>query len=607
MCGIVGYIGMHRAADYLVNGLSKLEYRGYDSAGIAVLENNKIRVEKCVGRLDALRTKLGNNIPEGNIGIGHTRWATHGRPSDLNAHPHVAGKFAIVHNGIIENYLKLKEELLAKGHEFTSETDTEVVAHLLEDYYEGDFEEAVKKVLRVIRGSYALAFMCEDQPDMIICTKKDNPLVIGLGDGENFIASDIPAIINETRRTFIMSDGEIATVTPDGVWIQDINGVPISKKVFIVSWNAEAAEKSGYDHFMLKEINEQPKAIRDTVSGRINLEEKNIAFPELCWTEDEMKEINKIFIVACGTAYHAGIVGKYYLEQLARIPVEVDIASEFRYRSPLVDGNSLTIVISQSGETSDTLAALREAKRLGARTLAVTNVVGSSIAREADQVVYTYAGPEIAVASTKAYTTQLLAMLMLSIYVARLRNTLDKRTIAGLVTALANLPNAVEQTLKHTETIKGLAEKYSPCNDVFFLGRSLDYAVALEGALKLKEISYIHAEAYAAGELKHGTLALLVPGVPVIVLATQEDIYDKTISNLQEVKAREAEVLAIGFEGDSSLENYADHVVYIPKTDKYLAPMLSVVPLQLFAYHAALVRGCDVDKPRNLAKSVTVE
>ena len=607
MCGIVGYIGMHKAADFLVDGLSKLEYRGYDSAGIAVLDQGKIRLDKCVGRLENLKRKLGGNMPEGTVGIGHTRWATHGRPSDLNAHPHVAGKFAVVHNGIIENYLKLKEELLAKGHKFISETDTEVVAHLLEDKYEGDFEEAVKQVLRVIRGSYSLAFMCEDEPDMIICTKKDNPLVIGLGEGENFIASDIPAIINETRRTFIMSDGEIATVTPDGVWVQDVNGVPISKKVFIVNWNAEAAEKGGYDHFMLKEINEQPKAIRDTMTGRINAEDQTIHFPELNWTEEEMAEINKIFIVACGTAYHAGIVGKYYLEQLARIPVEVDIASEFRYRSPLVDGNSLTIVISQSGETSDTLAALREAKRLGARTLAVTNVVGSSIAREADQVVYTYAGPEIAVASTKAYITQLLAMLMLSIYIGRLSDTIDKKLARYLVSCLLELPKQVAKTLENTQLIEAQTAHYAKCNDVFFLGRSLDYAVALEGALKLKEISYIHAEAYAAGELKHGTLALIVEGVPVIIIATQEDIYDKTVSNLQEVKAREAEVLAIGFEGDTSLVNYADQVIYIPKTDRYLAPLLTVVPLQLFAYYAALARGCDVDKPRNLAKSVTVE
>ena len=607
MCGIVGYIGMHKASSFLLDGLSKLEYRGYDSSGIAVIEDGQLKVEKCVGRLDALRQKLGNSLPEGTIGIGHTRWATHGRPSDRNAHPHAYGKFVVVHNGIIENYLSLKEELLNKGHEFLSETDTEVVAHLLNDLYDGDFEEAVKSVLRVIRGSYAMAFMCVDDPDTIICTKKDNPLVIGLGDGENFIASDIPAIINETRRTFIMSDGEIATVTAEGVWVQDINGVPISKRVFEVKWNAEAAEKAGYDHFMLKEIYEQPKAVQDTMTGRINLDNSSIVFPELNWTEDEVSEINKIFIIACGTAYHAGIVGKYYLEQIARVPVEVDIASEFRYRSPLVDGNSLTIVISQSGETSDTLAALREAKRLGARTLAVTNVVGSSIAREADQVVYTYAGPEIAVASTKAYTTQLLAMFMLSLYICQLNGKMDKKAIAEMVQSLAKLPKQVQETLGCNDMVKEQAALYSKCNDAFFLGRSLDYAVALEGALKLKEISYIHAEAYAAGELKHGTLALIVSGVPVVVLATQEDIYDKTVSNLQEVKARDAEVLAIGFEGDKNLQKYADNVIYIPKTDKYLAPILAVLPLQLFAYHAALVRGCDVDKPRNLAKSVTVE
>ncbi len=609
MCGIVGYIGSKQAAPFLLDGMSKLEYRGYDSAGIAVLENGKIRVEKCVGRLDALRQKLEGNMPEGCMGIGHTRWATHGRPSDRNAHPHTdsSGKFVVVHNGIIENYLKLKEELMAKGHTFVSETDTEVVAHLMADQFDGDFESTVKKVLRLIKGSYSLVFMCEAEQDKIICTKKDNPLVIGLGEGENFIASDIPAIISRTRRTYIMSDGEIATVTKDGVWVQDINGTPINKKVFEVNWNAEAAEKGGFEHFMLKEIYEQPKAMRDTMTGRVNGENNTIAFPELNWTEEELQGINKIFIVACGTAYHAGIVGKYYLEQLARIPVEVDIASEFRYRSPLVDGNSLTIVISQSGETSDTLAALREAKRLGARTLAVTNVVGSSIARDADQVVYTYAGPEIAVASTKAYTTQLLAMLMLAVYVGRLRGTLSAGKAEALVHGLTFVPEQIHKMLENVDQIKVFAREYGSCEDAFFLGRSLDYAVALEGALKLKEISYIHAEAYAAGELKHGTLALIVSGVPVIVLATQEDVYDKTVSNLQEVKAREAVVIAIGFEGDTSLAKYADHVIYIPKTDKYLAPLLAVLPLQLLAYYAALTRGCDVDKPRNLAKSVTVE
>ena len=609
MCGIVGYVGNAQAAPFLLDGMSKLEYRGYDSAGIAVYEKGKIRVEKCVGRLDALRHKLEGRIPEGSMGIGHTRWATHGRPSDRNSHPHTdeSGDFVVVHNGIIENYLMLKEKLIAKGQKFSSDTDTEIVAHLFADFYEGDMEEAVKKVLKTIEGSYSLVFMCAAEPDKLICTKKDNPLIIGLGEGENFIASDIPAIIAKTRRTYIMSDGEIATVTKDGVWVQDINGTPITKKVFEVNWNAEAAEKGGFEHFMLKEIYEQPKAIKDTMRGRLAENGTEINFTELGWTPEDFTGISKIFIVACGTAYHAGIVGKYYLENLARIPVEVDIASEFRYRNPLVDANCLTIVISQSGETIDTLAALKEAKRLGSRTLAVTNVVGSSIAREADQVVYTYAGPEIAVASTKAYTTQLLVMLMLAVYVGRLRGTLDGNKADALAKGLHKIPEQLHDMLENVDQIKVFARHYGSSLDAFFLGRSLDYAVALEGALKLKEISYIHAEAYAAGELKHGTLALIVEGVPVIVLATQEDVYDKTVSNLQEVKAREAMVIAIALEGDDSIAKYADHVIYIPRADKELAPILAVLPLQLLAYYAALTRGCDVDKPRNLAKSVTVE
>ena len=547
MCGIVGYVGNAQAAPFLLDGMSKLEYRGYDSAGIAVYEKGKIRVEKCVGRLDALRHKLEGRMPEGSMGIGHTRWATHGRPSDRNSHPHTdeSGDFVVVHNGIIENYLMLKEKLIAKGQKFSSDTDTEIVAHLFADFYEGDMEEAVKKVLKTIEGSYSLVFMCAAEPDKLICTKKDNPLIIGLGEGENFIASDIPAIIAKTRRTYIMSDGEIATVTKDGVWVQDINGTPITKKVFEVNWNAEAAEKGGFEHFMLKEIYEQPKAIKDTMRGRLAENGTEINFTELGWTPEDFTGISKIFIVACGTAYHAGIVGKYYLENLARIPVEVDIASEFRYRNPLVDANCLTIVISQSGETIDTLAALKEAKRLGSRTLAVTNVVGSSIAREADQVVYTYAGPEIAVASTKAYTTQLLVMLMLAVYVGRLRGTLDANKADALAKGLHKVPEQLHNMLENVDQIKVFARHYGSSLDAFFLGRSLDYAVALEGALKLKEISYIHAEAYAAGELKHGTLALIVEGVPVIVLATQEDVYDKTVSNLQEVKAREAMVIAI--------------------------------------------------------------
>ncbi|CDB35634.1 glucosamine--fructose-6-phosphate aminotransferase [isomerizing] 1 [Phascolarctobacterium sp. CAG:266] len=609
MCGIVGYVGNAQAAPFLLDGMSKLEYRGYDSAGIAVYEKGKIRVEKCVGRLDALRHKLEGRMPEGSMGIGHTRWATHGRPSDRNSHPHTdeSGDFVVVHNGIIENYLMLKEKLIAKGQKFSSDTDTEIVAHLFADFYEGDMEEAVKKVLKTIEGSYSLVFMCAAEPDKLICTKKDNPLIIGLGEGENFIASDIPAIIAKTRRTYIMSDGEIATVTKDGVWVQDINGTPITKKVFEVNWNAEAAEKGGFEHFMLKEIYEQPKAIKDTMRGRLAENGMEINFTELGWTPEDFTGISKIFIVACGTAYHAGIVGKYYLENLARIPVEVDIASEFRYRNPLVDANCLTIVISQSGETIDTLAALKEAKRLGSRTLAVTNVVGSSIAREADQVVYTYAGPEIAVASTKAYTTQLLVMLMLAVYVGRLRGTLDGNKADALAKGLHKVPEQLHDMLENVDQIKVFARHYGSSLDAFFLGRSLDYAVALEGALKLKEISYIHAEAYAAGELKHGTLALIVEGVPVIVLATQEDVYDKTVSNLQEVKAREAMVIAIALEGDDSIAKYADHVIYIPRADKELAPILAVLPLQLLAYYAALTRGCDVDKPRNLAKSVTVE
>lgn len=609
MCGIVGYVGNAQAAPFLLDGMSKLEYRGYDSAGIAVYEKGKIRVEKCVGRLDALRHKLEGRMPEGSMGIGHTRWATHGRPSDRNSHPHTdeSGDFVVVHNGIIENYLMLKEKLIAKGQKFSSDTDTEIVAHLFADFYEGDMEEAVKKVLKTIEGSYSLVFMCAAEPDKLICTKKDNPLIIGLGEGENFIASDIPAIIAKTRRTYIMSDGEIATVTKDGVWVQDINGTPITKKVFEVNWNAEAAEKGGFEHFMLKEIYEQPKAIKDTMRGRLAENGTEINFTELGWTPEDFTGISKIFIVACGTAYHAGIVGKYYLENLARIPVEVDIASEFRYRNPLVDANCLTIVISQSGETIDTLAALKEAKRLGSRTLAVTNVVGSSIAREADQVVYTYAGPEIAVASTKAYTTQLLVMLMLAVYVGRLSGTLDGNKADALAKGLHKVPEQLHDMLENVDQIKVFARHYGSSLDAFFLGRSLDYAVALEGALKLKEISYIHAEAYAAGELKHGTLALIVEGVPVIVLATQEDVYDKTVSNLQEVKAREAMVIAIALEGDDSIAKYADHVIYIPRADKELAPILAVLPLQLLAYYAALTRGCDVDKPRNLAKSVTVE
>ena len=609
MCGIVGYVGDRQAAEFLLDGLSKLEYRGYDSAGIAVYDGENIRVEKSVGRLAALRDKIKGNVPMGSLGIGHTRWATHGRPSDVNSHPHTDchGDFAIVHNGIIENYLSLKEELIAKGHVFKSETDTEVVVHLLEEVYNGDFIAAVRAVLERIEGSYALAFMSRRHPDLLICTKQDNPLIIGLGEGENFIASDIPAIISKTRRTYILADGEVAIVRKDAVEVTNHLGAPVPKKVFEVTWNAEAAEKGGYEHFMLKEIHEQPKAVRDTMSQRITADKKTISFDELAWDADYLNSFNKIYIVACGTAYHAGLVGKYYIEKLARVLVEVDVASEFRYRDPIVDEHTLLIVVSQSGETSDTLAALKESKRRGAKTLAITNVVGSSIAREADQVVYTWAGPEIAVASTKAYTTQLVLFFMLALYMAEIKKSIAAERTAELVAQLHEIPAQVSEILSDVDPIKTFAKQYGFNEDVFYIGRGLDYAVSLEGALKLKEISYIHAEAYAAGELKHGTLALIVEGVPVIALATQRNVYEKTLSNIKEVKARDAVVIGIAAEGDTELEKYVDHVMHVPASDEFIMPILSVIPLQLLAYYAAITRGCDVDKPRNLAKSVTVE
>ena len=609
MCGIVGYVGDRQAAEFLLDGLSKLEYRGYDSAGIAVYDGENIRVEKSVGRLAALRDKIKGNVPMGSLGIGHTRWATHGRPSDVNSHPHTDchGDFAIVHNGIIENYLSLKEELIAKGHVFKSETDTEVVVHLLEEVYTGDFVAAVRAVLERIEGSYALVFMSRRHPDLLICTKQDNPLIIGLGEGENFIASDIPAIISKTRRTYILADGEVAIVRKDAVEVTNHLGAAVPKKVFEVTWNAEAAEKGGYEHFMLKEIHEQPKAVRDTMSQRITADKKSISFDELAWDADYLNSFNKIYIVACGTAYHAGLVGKYYIEKLARVLVEVDVASEFRYRDPIVDEHTLLIVVSQSGETSDTLAALKESKRRGAKTLAITNVVGSSIAREANQVVYTWAGPEIAVASTKAYTTQLVLFFMLALYMAEIKKSIAAERTAELVAQLHEIPAQVSEILSDVDPIKTFAKQYGFNEDVFYIGRGLDYAVSLEGALKLKEISYIHAEAYAAGELKHGTLALIVEGVPVIALATQRNVYEKTLSNIKEVKARDAVVIGIAAEGDTELEKYVDHVMHVPATDEFIMPILSVIPLQLLAYYAAITRGCDVDKPRNLAKSVTVE
>ncbi|ODA39519.1 glutamine--fructose-6-phosphate transaminase (isomerizing) [Desulfosporosinus sp. BG] len=607
MCGIVGYIGKQVAIPILVNGLKKLEYRGYDSAGVAVLDPEKIVVSKSVGKLVALEEELGDNHSLSAIGIGHTRWATHGRPSYVNAHPHgdCNQDFAVVHNGIIENYLELKDELIEKGHNFVSETDTEVLAHLLEDYYEGDLETAVRKVLATIRGSYAMVVLSRKDPNKLVAARKDSPMVVGLGDGEFFVASDITAILSYTRKVYILDDGEMVVITEDEVKVSDFQGNPCMKEVYDVKWDAVAAEKGGYEHFMLKEINEQPRALKDTMLGR--LEEERVVLQEVGLTLEELAQINKVYIVACGTAWHAGLVGKTLIERWARLPVEVDIASEFRYRSPLVDKHTLVVVVSQSGETADTLAALREAKSRGARVVAVTNVVGSTVSREAHDVIFTWAGPEIAVASTKAYTTQLEGMVLLGLYLAQVKGTLSSEKIGKIITALKKIPAQAQEILDQEGLIKELAKSFVQVEDAFFIGRSLDWAVAMEGSLKLKEISYIHAEAYAAGELKHGTLALITENTPVIALATQRDVYDKTISNVKEVKARDARVIGLTYKGNTSLAKSVDHVIYIPETMDELAPILTVIPLQLLSYYVSVARGCDVDKPRNLAKSVTVE
>lgn len=609
MCGIVGYIGDRPAQDVLIQGLSKLEYRGYDSAGIAVFDQEHLYVEKTVGRLSALQDHIKEPIP-GTIGVGHTRWATHGRPSDDNAHPHTdcTGRFVVVHNGIIENYLKLREELLAKGHTFQSETDTEVVAHLLEDLYDGDLFRTTICLLEKIEGAFALGIMAREEPDKLIAVRKASPLVIGLGHGENFIASDIPALLEYTRDTYVLNDGEMAVLTRDGVDVFDFAGRPLKKEIFHVTWDAVSAEKGGYDHFMLKEIHEQPRAIRDTLTSRITEDGQRVILDEVTLTPEQLRAIDRIHILACGTSWHAGIVGKAVIEHLTRVPVDVEIASEYRYSHPIVDDKTLVIVISQSGETADTLAAMREAKQLGcARVLAITNVVGSTIAREADDVIITWAGPEISVASTKAYSTQLIALYLFACYFAQQRETEGAKEVPAILQALKNLPGQAEKVLQTAPAIEAFARAYAEKEDAFFIGRGLDYAVSLEGALKLKEISYIHAEAYAAGELKHGTLALIVEGVPVIALATQSHLYEKMISNIVEVKSRGAYVLALAWQGDTEIGKTVDQVITIPRTLPFLAPVLAVIPLQLLAYYASVARGNDVDKPRNLAKSVTVE
>lgn len=609
MCGIVGYIGQRIAYPILIEGLKKLEYRGYDSAGVALLCQEGLKVVKAKGEIAVLEKKIGESFPAGNIGIGHTRWATHGAPSDINAHPHCActEDFTVVHNGIIENYRTLRLWLESEGHRFSSETDTEVLAHLVEHYYNGDLLKTVQESIKKVEGSFAMVVMCKEESDRLVCARKDSPLIIGLGEGENFIASDVPAVLNHTRKIYILEDGECAVITASSVEICSADSTVLKKEVQEITWDAVAAEKGGFQHFMLKEIMEQPRSLRDTMRGRMLNEGREIDLSELKFTREEIDALSRIYIVACGTAYHAGLVGKYVMEKILRLPVEVDLASEFRYRDPLLDKKTLVIVISQSGETADTLAALRLAKGRGNKVLAITNVVGSSVAREADKVFYTWAGPEIAVASTKAYLTQLLSLYMLTLYLARERGLLPNHKLEEVGAALFNLPAKVEHILSRETEIQEIATYLSRWESTFFIGRNLDFAVAMEGALKLKEISYIHAEAYASGELKHGTLALIVEGIPVIALATQKDILDKSLSNIKEVKARNGHVICFALEGTEGLENEVDRVFYLPSTEDFLTPILSAVPLQLLAYYAAVARCCPVDKPRNLAKSVTVE
>lgn len=609
MCGIVGYIGKAKATDVLIDGLKRLEYRGYDSAGVAVLNDGQITIKKYKGRLTRLEEELKKDSLEGNVGIGHTRWATHGTPSDVNSHPHSNSDnyIAVVHNGIIENYMELKEELINAGYVFVSDTDTEVIVHLLDSLYQGDIVATVKQATKRITGSYALGVLCNNEPDKIVAIRKDSPLIVGVGEEENFIASDIPAILNYTRDVYLLDDFEIAILTKDKVTVLDKYGENSGKQVFRVDWDAADAEKGGYDHFMLKEIFDQPKAIRDTMTSRLSDNIEEIVLDNIKLGRKELDRISKVYIVACGTAYHAGLVGKYLVEEYARISVEVDIASEFRYRNPIVDENTLMIVISQSGETADTLAAMRLAKGKGARVMAITNVVGSSISREAEDVLYTWAGPEIAVASTKAYTTQLVCMYMIALHLGVLKGKLDSERFRSIKKALRETPQTIQEVLGNKKEIKKFADNNFYVRDMFFLGRGLDYYVALEGSLKMKEISYIHSEANPAGELKHGPIALIEDGTVVVALCTQDKLNEKMISNIKEVKARGAYVLAVVKEDNKSIAKVADEVLYIPNSDDDVAPISAVVCLQLLAYYFSVARGCDVDKPKNLAKSVTVE
>ena len=608
MCGIVGYVGDSQAAPILLNGLSKLEYRGYDSAGMAVFDGERIEVQKARGRLNVLseQTHDGATMP-GTIGIGHTRWATHGEPNDVNAHPHLntSGTIAVVHNGIIENYQALKDKLLKKGYTFKSETDTEVVAQLLDYYYEGNALEAIEKVIHRVTGSYALGILFADHPDTVYAVRKDCPLIVGKAEGASFIASDVPAILSYTRDVYYIDNEEIAVLTRSDVSFFSIDGDPITKELSHVDWDANAAEKGGYPHFMLKEMYEQPKAVRDTISPRIK--EGKIVIDELGLSDEDIRSIERIHIIACGSAWHVGMTSRYVIEGLTRIPVDVDLASEFKYRNPILGKNDLVIIISQSGETADSLAALRLAKERGVKTLGIVNVVGSSISREADACMYTWAGPEIAVATTKAYSAQLSAMYLLTLKFGTVRGCISEEELKGYIRDLKTLPEQIEMLLNNRDRIQKIAARFISGKDVFFIGRGIDYCIGLEGSLKLKEISYNHSEAYAAGELKHGTISLVEKDTPFVAIATQPDLVPKTVSNIVEVRSRGAYVLAVTNEDNTDIENVADYVIYIPRTNPWFCNSLAIIPLQLFAYYVAVGKGCDVDKPRNLAKSVTVE
>jgi glucosamine--fructose-6-phosphate aminotransferase (isomerizing) len=609
MCGIIGYIGKDPAVPILIEGLKKLEYRGYDSSGVAIIENGKFTVRRAVGKLQNLEALLRGESLSGTVGVGHVRWATHGRPSEENAHPHRAGNVVLVHNGIIENYAVLKKELLEQGRTFQSETDTEVIAHLIDSLGRdgAPLEQAVREAAGRLQGAYAIAVIDERYPDVVVGARKGSPLVVGLGQGEFFLASDIPAVLHRTRDMLFLNDDEMAILSPEGVTVKDLAGRELTREITRVMWNPVMAEKGGYRHFMLKEIYEQPRAIMDTIRGRVSQESGTVHLEEIGLTTEQLNKVNKIFIVACGTSWHAGLVGKYMIEELACIPTEVDIASEFRYRCPLVGKDNLFIAITQSGETADTLAAMREAKRKGATVITICNVVGSTASREADGVVYTHAGPEIGVASTKAFTAQLTALYLFALFFARMRGTLSEDDIKKRIADLVHIPTLVERCLEENETIELIAKSYFRSTDFLYLGRGPNFPVALEGALKLKEISYIHAEGYPAGEMKHGPIALIDENLPVVVLAGKNGVYEKIHANIEEVKARGGIVIAITTENDVEIVKRVNHSVPVPATNQLLMPILMSVPLQLLAYHIAVLRGADVDQPRNLAKSVTVE